>query len=170
MLLVSMAASYADSWPLDSASVLIELFAFVFMVAVLVLVVHFGLGDIVVYNATEAMVRDVLEESLGEHNLAHSDGDWPGVLSRISGGLNAQTKFSLSLEDLNSSIRVTISPLGSATLRFTRKRSIPDYKGLIASFDRGLQNRMFDGSRFTGCFMLVGSVVLIGGSIWFLLT
>lgn len=66
--------------------------------------------------------------------------------------------------------QVTITPLGVAGLRFTKKAAIPNYKGLIASLDGKLRAKEYEGSRFSGCVMLVVPVVMMSGSIWLLLS
>jgi hypothetical protein len=170
ILLLPMAASFVGAWPPDWESALFALLALLLLIPILVFSMRRSMGDIVVYNTTETMVREVLTEALSEHNLTHSEGDRPGFLPRILAGLYAQTRFSLTLRDLNSSIHVTINPLGSATLRFTKKQAIPNYKRLIASLDHKLRAREFDGSRFSGRLMVVGAVAMMGLSVWLLLT
>jgi hypothetical protein len=170
IFLLPMAASFVGVRPPDWQSVLISSLILVVLIPVLVLGTRRSMGDIVVYNATETMVREVLEKALNEHDLAHSEGNPPGLLSRISAGLYAQTKFSLVLKDLNSTIRVTSNPLGIVTLYFTKKQAIPNYRGLIASLDTEMQSRKFDGSRFSGRLAIFASVLTMGLSIWFLLT
>jgi hypothetical protein len=128
-----------------------------------------SMGDVVLYNVTETMVRQALAEALEEHNLTHAEGDPPGLLARISAKKNAQIKFSRTLPDLNSTIWVTVNPSGTASLRFSGKRSIPDYQGLIASLDNGLQAREFEGSRFYGWFMPVVAFLSLGLGLWLLL-
>jgi hypothetical protein len=170
MFVLPMVASFTSVWPLDWQSVLITLLIYAILIPVLVLGTRRSMGDIVVYNATETMIREALEEVLDEYNLAYSEGPPPGLLSRIYAGLYGQTKFSLVLKGLNSTIHMTSNPLGNVTLRFTKKRAIPNYKGLIVSLDNKLQIREFDGSRFPGRLAIFGSVLMMGVSIWLLLT
>jgi hypothetical protein len=170
IFVLPMAASFVGAWPPDWADVLFALLGLVVVIPIVVFSMRWGMGDMVVYNATETMIREVLEEALTEHNLPHSEGKGPGLLSRIAAGLYAQSRFSLALKDLNSSIHVTINPLGSVALRFTKKRAIPNYEGLIASLDTRLQTREYNGSRFSGCLMLFTSVAMMGLCIWLLVT
>ena len=170
MFVLPLAASFVGIWPPDWQSVLFALLGLVLVIPVVIFGMRRSIGDLVVYNTTATIVRQALEETLNEHNLPYSEGDRPGLLSRASATLNALTKFSLALKDLNCSIQVTISPLGIATLRFTKKQAIPDYQGLIASLGDELRATQFEGNRFNGSLMLVGSVVMMGLSIWLLLS
>jgi len=123
-----------DLWPLDGASI-VTLVPLVLLIPVLVFIVRRSLGDVVLYNVTETMLREALVEALDEHHLLHAEGERPDFFTRMLAELYAQTRFSLALPDVNGFVQVTVHPLGSAILRFTRRRAIPDYRGLIARLE-----------------------------------
>lgn len=170
LFLLPTTALFVGVWPPDWPSLLSALIVLAVVISLLLFGFRRSMGDVILYNVTETMLRQALAKALDEHNLAHAEGERPGLLVRTYAKLNAEIKFSLALPDLNSAIHVTVNPLGTARLRFAGKRAIPDYQGLIASLNERLQAQEFDGSRFYGRFMPVVALLLLGLSLWFLLT
>jgi len=164
IFVVPMVAFFASLWPPNWNEVLITIVALAVMIPVLAIGVR-TLGDLVVYNVSETMIRQALEEVLDEENLAHSEGGPPGLLARIYDGMYGQRQFSFLLDDLRSSVHVSLTPLGAATLRFKRKQALPNYDRLVASLNNKLQARQFDGNGCSGCLMILVSVTVLGLSV-----
>ncbi|NIV39683.1 MAG: hypothetical protein GWN58_62835, partial [Anaerolineae bacterium] len=69
IFVLPMAASFAGAWPPDWGSVLSASLSLTLVLSALLFGMYRTMGDIVVYNTTETMLREVLEEALGEHTL-----------------------------------------------------------------------------------------------------
>jgi hypothetical protein len=92
-------------------------------------------------NVTEQMVVLALEEALSRDGIACSSTRRNGCLT----GLTRQARVRVMLPELGSSVSAMAEPLGRGSIRFRRKRRLPDYGALISDFRRALAAKHYEG-------------------------
>jgi hypothetical protein len=129
------------------------LFFLVFIVVLCVLWMLFIPKMFALYNVTETMVISSLGEALQEHEIKYVSQESTRAINRIL----QQSQIVVSLPELGSSIKVTLTPVGTAWLKFSGWRRSSDYEETAKDFVNALSiHKCCDSTMIGMQLLLVG--------------
>jgi len=166
LMVVFLCKTISESLSSDDlvGSLTISLVFIASVVAVWALMVALVTRYIWLFNVTQDMMIEKLEDVLRKRGIDHSSSRRAGPVRRAYG----QSLTIVTLSTLRSSICITTAPLGRAWMRFRRARVIPDYDGVIADLKQALAMAEYRGA--TAAFLLIYIALLsIGGPIFWLI-
>lgn len=114
-----------------------------------------------VLNVTEAMLIEGWCEALQKHGIEYSLNQRTGL-----GAFPGISQVIVSLPELESSIKVTLSTFGRAWMSFRGKRRIQNYDTLVSDFRCALAEKEYKGVTAAASSFLLPAVVAIGLTIY----
>lgn len=109
------------------------------------------------YNVTNAGVVDSLKETFEKHNIQYSESNTPGFIAKTL----RLSRVEFILQEIGGSVKIRMSILGHAWVRFQNKRHIHNFAILIDDFKSTLAKQKSDYSIVIGIrYVFVGIMAM----------